>query len=244
MTVPKAKETLAYKRILLKLSGEALMGTGQSGICPQILDKYAKDIAELCQLGVEVGIVMGGGNFFRGKALSEAGLGRMTGDYMGMLATMMNALALRDALDRAHVDSRMMSALPMPGVIDVFERRKALHHLKQGRALIFASGTGNPCFTTDSAASLRGIEIEAELLIKATKVDGVYDKDPSKHQDAKKFDSLSYTQVLQDRLDVMDATAICLCRDYHLPIRVVNIYTPGTLKQVVLGEQIGTIVVA
>jgi uridylate kinase len=231
-----------YRRILLKFSGEALMGPGQFGIDPQTLDKYATDIAGLCQLQVQVGIVIGGGNLFRGAELSEAGLGRVTGDYMGMLATMMNALALRDALDRAGLDSRMMSALPMPGVIDVFERRKAIHHLRQGRPVIFAGGIGSPCFTTDSAASLRGIEIEAELLVKATKVDGIYDSDPSKNAQAVKYEQLSYAKVLNDRLNVMDATAICLCRDYQLPIRVVNINEPGTLKRLVLGEHVGTLV--
>lgn len=231
-----------YRRILLKFSGEALMGSGQFGIDPQTLDRYAADIAELCQLHVQVGIVIGGGNLFRGAELSAAGLGRVTGDYMGMLATMMNALALRDALDRAGLDSRMMSALPMPGVIEVFERRKAIHHLRHGRPVVFAGGIGSPCFTTDSAASLRGIEIEAELLVKATKVDGIYDSDPSKNPKAIKYEQLSYAKVLSDRLNVMDATAICLCRDYQLPIRVVNINEPGTLKRLVMGEHVGTLV--
>ncbi len=242
MTQQSSASVPAFRRILLKFSGEALMGTGQFGIDPQTLDKYAADIAELCQLQVQVGIVIGGGNLFRGADLSAAGLGRMTGDYMGMLATMMNGLALRDALDRANLDSRMMSALPMTGVIDVFERRKAVHHLRQGRPVIFVGGIGNPCFTTDSAASLRGIEIEAELLVKATKVDGIYDSDPRKNPKAVKFEELSYAQVLNDRLNVMDATAICLCRDYQLPIRVVNINEAGTLKRVVLGEHVGTLV--
>lgn len=218
------------------------MGVGQFGIDPQVLDKYAADIAELCRLHVQVGIVIGGGNFFRGAELSEAGLGRMTGDYMGMLATMMNGLALRDALERAELDSRMMSALPMTGVIDVFERRKAIHHLRHGRPVIFVGGIGNPCFTTDSAASLRGIEIEAELLVKATKVDGIYDNDPRKDQHAKKYEQLSYAKVLNDRLNVMDATAICLCRDHQLPIRVININEPNSLKRLVMGEHVGTLV--
>lgn len=234
--------TPRYQRILLKLSGEALMGRGQFGIDPQTLDSFAAEIAELVQLKVQVGLVIGGGNLFRGATLSAAGLGRITGDYMGMLATMMNALAMRDALDRAEVEVRVMSALPMTGVIEAFERRKAMHHLRHGRVVIFTGGTGNPCFTTDSAASLRGIEMEVDLLIKATKVDGIYDSDPAKNPKAIQLKSLSYARVLTEQLNVMDATAICLCRDYQLPIRVVNILNQGTLRRLVLGEDVGTYV--
>jgi uridylate kinase len=233
---------LKYKRILLKLSGEALQGQGQFGIDPKILDKFAGDIAQLVKSTVEIGLVIGGGNLFRGAALSQVGLGRVTGDYMGMLATMMNGLAMRDALERAGVATHIMSALPLIGVIDPFDRRKALDSLQSGRVVIFSAGTGNPFFTTDSAASLRAIEIDADVLLKATKVDGVYSEDPIKNPNAIKFDTLSYDEVIEKNLGVMDATAICLCRDHDMPIRVFNSSKPNVLHNIVFGEAEGTLV--
>ncbi|MCC5793003.1 MAG: UMP kinase [Legionellaceae bacterium] len=233
---------LKYRRILLKCSGEALMGNSSFGIDPLVLDKIAKDVAELIAMGVQVGLVIGGGNLFRGKALSEAGLGRVTGDHMGMLATVMNALALRDALERIDLPSRVMSAIPMLGVVDPFHRRKAITHLRNGHVIIFAAGTGNPFFTTDSAACLRAIEVDADIVLKATKVDGIYSADPVKFPDAKRYDYLTYQQVLHDNLQVMDATAICLCQEHGMPLQVFDMAAPGALKKIVLGEKIGTIV--
>lgn len=232
----------AYKRILLKLSGEALQGRGPSGIDPKTLDSYASDIAQLVELKIEIGLVIGGGNLFRGAELSQAGLGRVTGDYMGMLATMMNGLAMRDALERAGVPTHIMSALPLIGVVDPFDRRKAIDSLENGRVVIFSAGTGNPFFTTDSAASLRAIEIGADVLLKATKVDGVYSADPVKDPQATKFDVLSYDEVIEKNLGVMDATAICLCRDHNMPIRVFNSSKPNVLTDIVRGEPEGTLV--
>lgn len=231
---------LAYKRILLKLSGEALAGDAKTGICPNILDTLASDVSGLINMGVQVGIVIGGGNLFRGKALSEVGLGRVTGDHMGMLATVMNALALRDALERINQPSRIMSAIPMLGVVDPYHRRKAITHLETGHVVIFAAGTGNPFFTTDTAACLRGIEIDVDVVLKATKVDGVYSADPVKDKDATLYHSLSYDDVIKQNLAVMDATAICLCRDYGMALRVFNMSKPNVLKSIVLGEDIGT----
>ncbi|WED44500.1 UMP kinase [Legionella cardiaca] len=233
---------LKYKRILLKYSGEALMGTAQSGIDPSILDRMAKDVAELISMGVEVGIVIGGGNLFRGKALSKAGLGRVTGDHMGMLATVMNALALRDALERIDLPARIMSAIPMLGVVDPYHRRKAITHLRNGHVVIFAAGTGNPFFTTDSAACLRAIEVGADVVLKATKVDGIYSADPLKNPDAIRYDYLTYKQVLSEGLEVMDSTAICLCQDHGMPLQVFDMAAPNALKKIVLGERVGTIV--
>lgn len=233
---------LKYKRILLKCSGEALMGQSQFGIDPSVLDRIAKDVAELIRMGVEVGLVIGGGNLFRGKALSEAGLGRVTGDHMGMLATVMNALAMRDALERIDLPARIMSAIPMLGVVDPYHRRKAITHLRNGHVVIFAAGTGNPFFTTDSAACLRAIEVGADIVLKATKVDGIYSDDPIKNPTAKRYTYLTYKQVLQDSLQVMDATAICLCQDHGMPLQVFDMAAPNALKKIVLGEQIGTIV--
>ncbi len=233
---------LKYKRILLKCSGEALMGKSQLGIDPAILDRIAKDIAELIRMGVEVGLVIGGGNLFRGKALSEAGLGRVTGDHMGMLATVMNALALRDALERIDLPARIMSAIPMLGVVDPYHRRKALTHLRNGHVVIFAAGTGNPFFTTDSAACLRAIEVGADIVLKATKVDGIYSADPITDPHATRYEYLTYKQILQDGLQVMDATAICLCQDHGMPLQVFNLASPNALKKIILGEKIGTLV--
>lgn len=231
-----------YKRILLKLSGEALQGSVQFGIDPTVLDRLATDIAELIELDVEVGVVIGGGNLFRGKALSEAGLGRVTGDHMGMLATVMNGLALRDALERIDLPARIMSAISMMGVVDPYNRRKAITHLRNKNVVIFTAGTGNPFFTTDSAACLRAIEVDADIVLKATKVDGVYSADPVKDPEAVLYSRLSYDEVLHRGLKVMDSTAICMCRDYNMPIRVFNMTKPGLLKKVVLGEDEGTIV--
>jgi uridylate kinase len=235
------KETgLRFKRVLLKLSGEALMGDVSFGIDPAVLDKMAKNISGLLSQGVEVGVVIGGGNLFRGKALSEAGLGRVTGDHMGMLATVMNALAMRDALERIDLPSRIMSAIPMLGVVDPFHRRKAITHLKTGHVVIFASGTGNPFFTTDTAACLRAIEIDAEVVLKATKVDGIYSSDPMKDKDAVKFDSLTYGDVLSKDLEVMDLTAICLARDHGMPLIVFNMSQDDALLSIVNGQKVGT----
>lgn len=233
---------LKYKRILLKYSGEALMGQSQFGIDPSVLDRIAKDVAELIQMGVEVGIVIGGGNLFRGKVLSKAGVGRVTGDHMGMLATVMNALAIRDALERIDLPARIMSAIPMIGVVDSYHRRKAITHLRTGHVVIFAAGTGNPFFTTDTAACLRAIEVGADVVLKATKVDGVYSEDPMKNPKATRFDFLTYKEVLTKGLEVMDSTAICLCQDQSMPLQVFDMSAPEALKRIVLGERVGTIV--
>jgi len=233
---------LKYKRILLKFSGEALLGNVSFGIDPAVLDKIAGDVATLINLGIEVGIVIGGGNLFRGKALSQAGLGRVTGDHMGMLATVMNALALRDALERIDLPARIMSAIPMLGVVDPYHRRKAITHLRTGHAVIFAAGTGNPFFTTDTAACLRAIEIGADVVLKATKVDGVYSSDPVANPDATRYDAVSYDEVLKKDLQVMDSTAICLCRDHDMPLYVYNMTEDSALVKLIHGEKIGTIV--
>lgn len=231
-----------YKRILLKLSGEALMGELGFGIDPKVLDRMALEIGQLVGIGVQVGLVIGGGNLFRGSALSAAGLDRVTGDHMGMLATVMNALAMRDALERANIPTTVMSAIPMSGVVDHYDRRKAIRCLEDGDVVIFSAGTGNPFFTTDSAACLRGIEMNAELVLKATKVDGVYDADPAKVADAKKFEQLSYDEVLERKLGVMDLTAICLCRDHAMPLRVFEMDKKGALLNIVMGKDEGTLV--
>lgn len=233
---------LKYKRILLKCSGEALMGKSQFGIDPSVLDKIAKDVAELIEMGVEVGLVVGGGNLFRGKALSQAGLGRVTGDHMGMLATVMNALAMRDALERIDLPARIMSAIPMMGVVDSYHRRKAITHLRNGHVVIFAAGTGNPFFTTDTAACLRAIEVGADIVLKATKVDGIYSEDPVKNPKAERYTYLTYRDVLNQGLQVMDSTAICLCQDQNMLLQVFNMNEPEALKKIVLGERIGTLV--
>lgn len=231
-----------YKRILLKLSGEALMGDLGFGIDPKVLDNMALEVGQLVGIGVQVGLVIGGGNLFRGAALSAAGLDRVTGDHMGMLATVMNALAMRDALERANIPTTVMSAIPMSGVVDHYDRRKAIRSLEEGEVVIFSAGTGNPFFTTDSAACLRGIEIDADLVLKATKVDGVYDADPNKVPDAKRFDQLSYDEVLDRKLGVMDLTAICLCRDHNMPLRVFEMEKKGALLNIVMGGDEGTLV--
>lgn len=235
-----ASDKFQYQRVLLKFSGEALLGDVNFGIDPKVLDRIVEEVAELIELGVEVGLVIGGGNLFRGKALSEAGLGRVTGDHMGMLATVMNALALRDALERIDLPARIMSAIPMIGVVDPYNRRKAMTHLRDGQVVIFAAGTGNPFFTTDTAACLRAIEVGADVVIKGTKVDGVYSSDPMTNPDAVKFDYVSYDDVIKQDLGVMDSTAICLCREYNMPLQVYNMNQSGALKSLVQGEKIGT----
>jgi len=230
-----------YKRILLKLSGEAL-GRDGIGIDPKILDRMALEIGQLVGIGVQVGLVVGGGNIFRGAALQAAGLDRVTGDHMGMLATVMNALAMRDALERSRIASRVMSAIPMSGVVDHYDRRKALRALERGEVVIFAGGTGNPFFTTDSAACLRGIEVNAEIVLKATKVDGIYTADPMRDPNAVKYDSITFDEALDQKLGVMDLTAICLCRDHNLPLRVFAMEKPGALLSIIVGENEGTLV--
>lgn len=231
-----------YDRILLKLSGEALTGSADFGIDPKVLDRMALEIGQLVEIGVQVGVVIGGGNLFRGAALHEAGMERVTGDHMGMLATVMNALAMRDALERANIPSRVMSAIPMSGVVEHYDRRTAIRHLKAGDVVIFSAGTGNPFFTTDSAACLRGIEIDADLVLKATKVDGVYSADPIKYPDAVKYDRLTFDEILDKKLGVMDLTAICLSRDHNLPVRVFNMNKPKALFNIMVGEQEGTLI--
>ncbi|MFT6029736.1 MAG: uridylate kinase [Oleiphilaceae bacterium] len=231
-----------YKRILLKLSGEALMGDGEFGIDPKVLNRMALEVGQLVGVGVQVGLVIGGGNLFRGAALNAAGMDRVTGDHMGMLATVMNALAMRDALERSNISTKVMSAIPMSGVVEHYDRRRAIRNLKNGEVVIFSAGTGNPFFTTDSAACLRGIEIDADLVLKATKVDGVYNADPMKDPTAVKYDSLSYDEVLDKKLGVMDLTAICLCRDHNMPVRVFNMNKPGVLIGIMVGESDGTLI--
>ena len=234
------QEAPKYKRVLLKLSGEALLGSEDYGIDPVVIARIAKEIGELNRIGVEIGLVIGGGNIFRGAGLAEAGMDRVTGDHMGMLATVINSLALQDALEQEGVFARVMSALTIHEVCEDYIRRRAVRHLEKGRVVIFAAGTGNPFFTTDTAASLRAIEINAELLIKATKVDGVYSEDPIKNPDAKLYRELSFTRVLTDNLKVMDATAIVMCRDNELPLRVYNMNNPGDLVRLVRGDSVGT----
>jgi uridylate kinase len=231
-----------YKRILLKLSGEALTGEERFGIDPRILDRMALEIGQLVGIGVQVGLVVGGGNLFRGAALQAAGLDRVTGDHMGMLATVMNALALRDALERSNIATQVMSSIPMSGVVDHYDRRKAIRALSNGDVVIFAAGTGNPMFTTDSSACLRGIEVQADVVLKATKVDGVYSADPMKVPDAQRYDRLSYDEVLDKKLEVMDLTAICLVRDYGMPVRVFKMEKAGALLNIIRGEDEGTLI--
>jgi uridylate kinase len=228
----------------LKLSGEALMGESTYGIDPAVATRIAQDIAEIQSLGVQTAIVIGGGNIFRGLAASARGMDRSTGDYMGMLATVINALALQDALEKNGVPTRVLTAIEMRSVAEPFIRRRAVRHLEKGRVVVFAAGTGNPYFTTDTAAALRAMEMKAEVILKATKVDGIYNADPVKHPDATRYESISYLQVLQERLQVMDATAISLCMDNKLPILVFNLKTPGNIRRVVMGEAIGTRVTA
>ena len=231
-----------YSRILLKLSGEALMGELDYGIEPEVIQRIAGEIAEVRKLGIEIAIVIGGGNIFRGAGLARAGMDRVTGDYMGMLATVMNALAIQDALESLNVYARVMSAIQIHEVCEDYIRRRAVRHLEKGRVVIMAAGTGNPFFTTDSAASLRAIEIGADVLLKATKVSGVYDSDPQLNINASLFDTVSFDKVLVDKLNVMDATAIVMCRDNNLPLRVFSMTQDHTLVRAMTDENVGTLV--
>lgn len=238
-----SKSKPVYKRVLLKLSGEALQGSQESGIDPAIIGRVAEEIKQIIDLGVEVGVVIGAGNIFRGAGLAEAGMDRVTGDHMGMLATVMNCLALQDAIERVGPSCRVMSALSIHQVCEDYVRRRAIRHLEKGRVVIFGAGTGNPFFTTDSAGALRAIEIEADVLMKATKVDGVYDSDPMKNPDAKRYETLSYDDVLVKNLAVMDATAIVLCKEQNMPLRIFNLNESGDLVRTVSDKSIGTTVV-
>ncbi len=231
-----------YRRILIKFSGEALMGEADYGIDPAILRRLAGEVAAVRELGVEAAVVVGGGNLFRGAGLARAGMDRVTADQMGMLATVMNSLALQDALESIGVFARVMSAIRINEVCEDYIRRRAVRHLEKGRVTIFAAGTGNPFFTTDTAASLRAVEIEADLLVKATKVDGIFDSDPVQNPAARRYERLSFQQVLDQRLNVMDATAIVLCRDHELPLRVFNMNEAGALVRIARGEDVGTLV--
>ncbi len=242
--MPSSPATPAYRRILLKLSGEALMGDHAYGIDPSVANRIARDVAEVRGLGVEIAIVIGGGNIFRGVAASTRGADRSTADYMGMLATCINALALQDALEHAGVTTRTLTAIEMRAIAEPFIRRRAIRHLEKGRVVIFAAGTGNPYFTTDTAAALRAMEIKADVLMKATKVDGIYTADPVKVPEAQRFDRISYLDVVVKGLEVMDATAISLCKDNRMPIIVFNLRTDGQLKRAVLGERVGSLVTA
>jgi len=232
----------AYRRLLLKLSGEALMGDDAYGVNRTVLDRIVGELREVKAMGVELALVVGGGNFFRGVSVGAQGMDRAQADYMGMLATVMNGLALQDAFVKAGIPSAVLSGLAVAGVVEGYSREAALAHLAAGRIVIFAGGTGNPFFTTDTAASLRGLEIGADVVLKATKVDGVYDRDPMKHKDAVRYDTLTYDEALARRLGVMDATAIALCREQNLPLRVFSINKPGSLMRIVLGENEGTLV--
>lgn len=231
-----------YKRVLLKLSGEALMGDAEYGIQPEVISRFANEISQLNAKGVELGIVIGGGNIFRGAGLAAKGMDRVSADHMGMLATVLNALALQDALERNGTFCRVMSAIRIHEVCEDYLRRRAIRHLEKGRVVIFAAGTGNPFFTTDSAASLRAVEIGAELMLKATQVDGVYDSDPRLNPDAKRYDSLSYDEVINNRLAVMDTTAVVMCQEQKMPLRVFDVHKSGNLTDIIHGKNVGTLV--
>ncbi len=236
------EEKLAYKRILLKLSGEALMGEGEYGIDPGVIRAMATDIQAVTQQGVQVGLVIGGGNIFRGAGLAAKGMDRVTGDHMGMLATVINALAMQDVLQGMGIPTRVMSALTMEQVCESYVKRRAVEYLAAGEVVIFAAGTGNPFFTTDSAASLRAIEIGADVMLKATKVDGVYTADPMTNPDATRYDRLTFDEAIERKLAVMDTTALVLCRDQNLPVRVFNMHQAGNLASLIRGEHVGTLV--
>lgn len=231
-----------YKRVLLKLSGEALMGNADFGIDPEVIVRFAKEIAELNALGVELGVVVGGGNIFRGAGLASGGMERVSADHMGMLATVMNALALQDALEQQGIFCRVMSAIQINEVCEDYLRRRAIRHLEKGRVVIFAAGTGNPFFTTDSAASLRAVEIGAELMLKATQVDGVYNADPKKDPNAVRYTELSYDEVIDKRLGVMDTTAVVMCQENKIPLRIFDVHKQGNLAKIIFGEDVGTLV--
>lgn len=239
---PGSPQRIQYKRVLLKLSGEVLMGDTAFGIDPDTINRLAKELIEVQQAGVELAIVIGGGNIFRGNMGTASGMDRASADYMGMLATMMNGVALQDAIERQGANVRVISALQVKEVAEPYIRRRAVRHLEKGRILIFAAGTGNPYFTTDTAASLRAMEIQADAVLKGTKVDGVYTADPAKHTDAKRYDTLTFTEALTKRLGVMDATAMSLCRDNQMPIVVFDVTTPGQMLKVVFGNGGGTMV--
>jgi len=238
----KESHPLAYKRILLKLSGESLMGDREHGVDPEATVELAKEIGEIHTMGVEVAIVVGGGNIFRGIAAAAKGIDRATADYMGMLATLINALALHDAFNKLEIPVRVQSAINAPQVAEPFIRQKAIRHMQKGRIIILASGVGSPFFTTDTAAALRAVEIGAQAILKATKVDGVYNKDPKKHKDAKRFSEVSYDEAIREKLAVMDMTAFAMCRDNNIPIVIFDFFSRGNLKKVVLGKKIGTVV--
>ena len=240
--MPNTAKEKAYKRILLKLSGEELMGDEGFGIDPKVLDRMALEIGQLVGIGIQVGLVIGGGNLFRGAALNAVGMDRVTGDHMGMLATVMNALAMRDALERTNISSHVMSAIQMSGVVEHYDRRRAIRYIKDGDVVIFAAGTGNPFFTTDSAACFRGIEIDADVVLKATKVDGVYSADPMLDPTAELYEHLTYDEVLNKKLGVMDLSAICLCREHNMPLRVFRMSKPGALLNLVVGGNEGTLI--
>ncbi|WP_289281619.1 MULTISPECIES: UMP kinase [unclassified Methylophaga] len=231
-----------FKRVLLKLSGEALMGDAEYGIQPEVISRFAKEISELSAQGVQLGVVIGGGNIFRGAGLAASGMDRVSADHMGMLATVMNALALQDALERNGTFCRVMSAIRIHEVCEDYLRRRAIRHLEKGRVVIFAAGTGNPFFTTDSAASLRAVEIGAELMLKATQVDGVYNADPNKEPNAVRYDELSYDEVINNRLAVMDTTAVVMCQEQKIPLRVFDVHKEGNLTKIIYGEEVGTLV--
>jgi uridylate kinase len=233
---------LLYRRILLKLSGEALMGNGDYGIDPDVLTRIAGEVKDVSALGIQLAIVIGGGNIFRGAGLARAGMDRVTGDHMGMLATVINALALQDALERVGVHARVMSALQIHEVSEDYIRRRAIRHLEKGRVAIFAAGTGNPFFTTDTAAALRAIEVGADVLAKGTKVDGVYTADPVEDRHATRYDRLTFDRVINDKLNVMDTTAVVMCRENNVPIRVFNLQVAGELLRLAQGENVGTLV--
>ena len=235
-------DTVKYQRVLLKLSGEALMGSADYGIDPEVIARVAGEIKSIVDCGVQVGVVIGGGNIFRGAGLAASGMDRVTGDHMGMLATVINSLAMQEAVEKLGLRARVMSAIKINQMCEDYIRRRAVRHLEKGRVVIFAAGTGNPFFTTDSAASLRAIEINADILLKATKVDGVYSADPLKEPDAIRYDELSYDEAIEQKLAVMDATALVLCRDNHLPLRVLNINEPGAMLKLLKGNNIGTLV--
>jgi uridylate kinase len=237
-----ANNSSKFKRILLKLSGEALMGEEDYGIDPKVINRIATEIHEIHEMGVEIGIVIGGGNIFRGAGLAKSGIDRVTGDHMGMLATVMNSLALQNAIEKAGSKVRVMSAIQIHEVCEDYIRRKAIRHLEKGNIAVFAAGIGNPFFTTDSAASLRAIEIDAEIVLKATKVDGVYSADPVTNPNAVKYDELSYDDVIEKKLAVMDTAAVVLCRDQGMPLRIFNMGSSGALMKIIQGESIGTIV--
>ena len=237
---PLTRNIRTRRRILLKLSGEALLGGHDYGVDPEVIKRIASEIREVSEMGVQVGVVIGGGNIFRGAGLARAGMDRVTADHMGMLATVMNALAMQDALESQGVFARVMSALQINEVCEDYIRRRAIRHLEKGRVAIFAAGTGNPFFTTDTAASLRAIEISADMLLKATKVNGVYSADPMTDKTAKRYKHLTFDQLLSDKLNVMDATAVVMCRDNNLPLRVFNLNNRGDLQRIVKGEDIGT----